>query len=120
MGKYLLKRPIKYGGETTSELVYREEMEVDDLIAAEEPKGEVAKMKGLIASMCGVSPLVIGRMSLEDFYEMSERLTPFLESGPQTGSEPASTSSTPSDGGPIRSAGSRRRSSGSGSPARRR
>lgn len=120
MGSYKLIKPIKFGGETVTDLTYREDMEVDDLVAMEDAKSEMGKFRGLIASLCGVSPQLIGRMSLPDFAAMTGTVAPFLAGGPPTGKSPATTSSPPITGAPTKSAGSRRRSSVSGPPARRR
>lgn len=118
MGEYTLQRPVEYGGQTVTKLVYREELEVDDLIALEEAKGEMAKARALIASLCGLSVQLVGRMGLADFGAMTQRLAPFLAAGPLTGKSPATTSLSPTTGGPTKSGASRRRSSASGPHAR--
>jgi hypothetical protein len=120
VGEYVLTRPVKFGGDVVTKLVYREETEVDDLIAVDEAKGDLAKMKALIASLCGISPQVVGRMSPADFTAMTERVAPFLGDGLPTGEAPSTTSSPPSTGGLPKSGGSRRLSSASGSHAPRR
>ena len=72
-----LSRPIEWGGETITELSFREPT-VADLKKTDRAKGEVEKTAILIAALGGIAPPAVDRLSAKDMQACGEVIARFL------------------------------------------
>lgn len=81
---YQLKKPIKYGSETITELVFREP-KAKDFRAMPVEGQTIGHILDLAAKMCGQAPSVIDELSAKDLEGVSEIVEAFTDAGPETG-----------------------------------
>lgn len=78
MQKLKLKYPIKDGGEEIQEISVRRPKVRDQLAASKTGKNDVEHEIALFASLCDLTPDLIGELDFADYQEVQSIYTGFL------------------------------------------